>query len=296
LWAHGHGADEHFTLPPRRLWDASIQDDLPRFHGPTVLSEDSAFGAWVEALHVHGFAILEDLPRTPAVIEEVPARIGPLRDSNFGRVFDVRSRPDADSNAYTDMALPLHCDLTTREYQPGLQFLHCIENGAKGGDSLLADGFLLAEQMSGTQPELFAALARIPICFANKSRDTDYRWETPMFRLDAQGRCEEVRWSPWLRAPAILGFEETALLYRALRSAFAIAEDPGLGIKVRLQPGELLGFDNRRILHGRSGFDASTGARWLRGCYVEREELTSCLRMAARRERARGVAKEALAS
>ena len=71
--------------------------------------------------------------------------------------------------------------------------------------------------------------------------------------------------------PVAQRFEETALLYRALRAAFVAAENPHRRIKVRLRPGELLGFDNRRILHGRSGFDASSGARRLRGCYVERE-------------------------
>ena len=286
LYAHSHGTGEHVTLPPRELWDATLQDHLPRFHGPTVLQDESAFANWARALHVHGLAILEDLPETPDVIEDVPARVGPLRTSNFGRVFDVRSRPDADSNAYTDMALPLHCDLTTREYQPGLQFLHCLENGAEGGDSLLADGFCIARHLSRTVPELFAALTRIPVCSANKARDTDHRWTVPMIRLDVEGQCEEVRWSPWLRAPVVLPFEETALLYRALRAAFAAAEDPGHRIRVRLKPGDLLGFDNRRILHGRMGFDASTGARWLRGCYVEREELNSRLRMIERTKRA----------
>lgn len=285
LYAHSHGTLEHFTLPMRKLWDATLQDHLPRFHGPTVLQDESAFSAWTQALHVHGLAILEGLPRSPDVIEDVPARLGPLRTSNFGRVFDVRSRPDADSNAYTDMALPLHSDLTTREYQPGLQFLHCLENEAKGGDSLLADGFYIARYLSETTPELFDALTKIPVCFANKARETDHRWETPMIRLDEAGECEEVRWSPWLRAPVVLPFEETALLYRALRAAFAAADAPHHRINIRLQPGDLLGFDNRRILHGRMGFDASTGARWLRGCYVEREELDSRLRMIERTKR-----------
>jgi gamma-butyrobetaine dioxygenase len=285
LYAHSHGAGGHFSLPPRKLWDAALQEDLPRFHGPTVLQDESAFTDWAEALHIHGLAILEDLPRTPDVIEYVPARLGPLRTSNFGRVFDVRSRPDADSNAYTDLALPLHCDLTTREYQPGLQFLHCLENESTGGDSFLADGFHIARHLSETAPELFAALTRIPVCFANKARETDHRWEAPMIRLDEDGECEEVRWSPWLRAPVVLSFEETALLYRALRAAFAAAEDPHHRIKVRLRPGELLGFDNRRILHGRSGFNTSSGARWLRGCSVEREELVSRLRIIERSKR-----------
>ena len=287
LRAHSHGAGDLFKLPSRALWGSDLQDNFPRFHGPSILNDEAAFGRWAMALHVHGVAILEGLPATPEIIEEVPARIGPIRTSNFGRVFDVRSRADADSNAYTSMTLPLHTDLTTREYQPGLQFLHCLENSTKGGDSLLADGFQIAQRLSETAPDLFAVLSRVPLEFANKAKDTDYRWDAPMIRCDEAGNCEEVRWSPWLRAPKVLPFEETDLLYRALRAVFLEAEAPRNVINVRLKPGDLLGFDNRRVLHGRSGFDSATGTRWLRGCYVEREELHSRLRIVARHERLR---------
>ena len=51
--------------------------------------------------------------------------------------------------------------------------------------------------------------------------------------------------------------------------------------------GEMACFDNRRMLHGRSAFDPSSGRRWLRGCYSEREELESRLRMLDRADRMR---------
>ena len=38
------------------------------------------------------------------------------------------------------------------------------------------------------------------------------------------------------------------------------------------------------MLHGRTAFDTGSGRRWLRGCYGEREELESSLRMLARAE------------
>ena len=56
---------------------------------------------------------------------------------------------------------------------------------------------------------------------------------------------------------------------------------------LRLCAGEMACFDNRRLLHGRTAFDSATGRRWLRGCYSEREELESRLRMLARAERMR---------
>lgn len=286
LRAYTTGTEDLFTLPGCHLWDGDFEETLPRFDGSLVLADETEFGRWAEALKVYGVAVLEGLPAEPDVIETVPQWLGPIRVSNFGRVFDVQSRSDADSNAYTSMALPLHSDLFTREYVPGLQFLHCLENEAEGGDSLLADGFHIAGSLKTRNPDLYEFLTETPIPYCNKAKDTDYRWTAPLIKLGDRGEIEEVRWAPWLRAPAVMPFDQTDKLYRALRAVFTEAERPENRIKVRLSPGDLLGFDNRRVLHGRTGFDPSTGNRWLRGCYVEREELDSRLRILARHRRA----------
>ena len=225
-----------------------------------------------------GRLILEGLPTDDEVIQRVPSLIGPLRETNFGKTFTVESKQDATSNAYTTMTLPVHTDLCTREYEPGLQFLHCIRNEADGGENILADGFRLAEQIKADAPEEYAALTTVPITFYNKATDTDFRCTVPMFDLDKNGDLSDVRWSPWLRAPVRASFEETEWLYRGLRRAFTLAEDPAFTVRTKLKAGDLLCFDNRRALHGRVGYDPTTGGRKLMGCYVEREDLVSALR------------------
>ena len=55
----------------------------------------------------------------------------------------------------------------------------------------------------------------------------------------------------------------------------------------KLGAGDMICFDNRRVLRGRTSFDPTSSKRWLRGCYMKREELWSGLRMAARAKRAR---------
>jgi len=291
LRAYSHGAaDDHFRLPKRITWDERFQAQVPYFDGPAVLAEEVGMAAWTEALFVYGVAILENLPASEEVIERVPRRLGPIRETNFGPVFDVRTKADADSNAYTSMSLPVHSDLCTREYEPGLQFLHCLENAAQGGESILADGFQIMERLRTGEPDLFDALTTIPITYYNKAVDTDYRFDAPFLTLDPSGEMQELRWSPWLRAPVKAPFEQVERLYRGLRKVFAAGNAAENQIRVRLKPGDLLGFDNRRILHGRTGFDPATGNRWLRGCYVEREELDSRMRIIARHRRAAEVA------
>ncbi len=287
LRAYCHEArSESSSLPPQRYWNAAAIADVPRFDGLQALNDPAAKTAWLTALHVYGVAVLENLPATPEVIETAPAAIGPIRPTNFGFAFDVVSKADATSNAYTAMTLPLHADLPTREYMPGLQFLHCLKNDAAGGESLLADGFFLAERLRALDPAAFDTMTSIPVDYYNKAKDTDYRHSTPMIRLNADGSFHEVRWTPWLRAPLDAPFETAGVVYRALRLLFSLAEDPANRIEIKLKPGDLLGFDNRRAIHGRKSFDPATGDRHLRGCYVERDELHSRLRILARQSRA----------
>jgi len=239
---------------------------------------------------VFGVTLLEGLAPEPDTIERVAERIGPIRASNFGRIFEVRSKADANSNAYTAMALPLHTDLATREYKPGVQLLFCMRNEAKGGESLIADGFRIARELEREAPAEFRTAASLPIVFASRAADSDYRHAAPMIRLDADGEPEEVRVSPWLRAPLVAPLEEVDRCYRALRRYLAISERPANHVKLKLRAGDLLAFDNRRVLHGRLAYDPASGERWLRGCYVEREELHSRLRMIARERRRAAVA------
>jgi gamma-butyrobetaine dioxygenase len=39
-----------------------------------------------------------------------------------------------------------------------------------------------------------------------------------------------------------------------------------------LAPGDLLAFNNRRVLHGRTSFDETRVSRHLEGCYVDIDE------------------------
>jgi len=58
-------------------------------------------------------------------------------------------------------------------------------------------------------------------------------------------------------------------------------------VERKLVEGDVAFVDNRRILHGRRAFDASSGRRYIRTSYGEREELLSSIRMIERARAAR---------
>ena len=43
----------------------------------------------------------------------------------------------------------------------------------------------------------------------------------------------------------------------------------------RLNDGDLVVFDNRRVLHGRTGFASARHPRHLQGCYLTRDSVYS---------------------
>lgn len=259
----------------------------------THAEDDPAFEALLqsalEAVLSHGLVRLRNLPTEPGTLARIAERIGPMRDTNFGSLFDVKAKPNPDSNAYTSIALPFHVDLPTREYQPGLQFLHCLENSVEGGQAVMADGFAIAEALREEHPQAFATLTRVKWCYANTAKVTDYVWFDPMIKLDDQERLIEVRIADFLRGPLMAPFEDIEPAYEALMQLQRMLKEPRFAQRFIYLPGDLVIFDNRRLLHGRDAFEGSSGHRWLQGCYMERDEIRSRLRMLRRSERRRRV-------
>ena len=279
-------AEQPYKLPERSLWAKNRTSEESWLDGKLLYKGDqSVFQEWVESIHIQGLGLLKGLPAKAEVVPLVPEMIGPVRISNFGKVFEVINRSDANTNAYTALPLAAHTDLATREYVPGLQFLFCLINDAAGGDSNLADGFAIAEQLKQESEEFYEVLSTVAVPFGTKDNDSDYQFTAPVLELDRFGALSTIRHTYWLRLPMQGSFDTINSFYAAYRRFQEIANDPSNQLCFRLHPGEMIAFDNRRILHGRTAFDPLSGHRLLRGCYGEREELESCLRMMGRARR-----------
>ena len=278
-WLRAHAYDdesraERLAAKPKSfLWRSDLQ--LPAFDYAALMNDNAALLQWLLAVRDIGLTQVRGVPTEPSSLKLIAQRISFIRESNFGVLFNVQSKADADSNAYTAFNLPLHTDLPTRELQPGLQFLHCLVNDAEGGESIFVDGFAIAEALRQEDPASFKALCEIPVEFRNKDRHSDYRCLAPIIALDALGRVAEIRMANFLRGAFDTSVEQMPLLYRAYRRFIAMTREPRFRVMQRLNPGELWCFDNRRTLHARNAFDPSTGARHFQGCYIDRDELLS---------------------
>ncbi len=261
------------AIPPE-LWDASLAGRLPRHNA------DGDLGAFLTDLKRYGLALVEGLGEDPEAGPAFGARIGPIQETYFGRVFEVHTRPKPNSLAYTAYALPPHTDLPYFETPPGVQCLHCVRNAATGGASLFVDGFRAAEILREEAPNDFDLLARRPVPFRFSDDAADIRRSRPALTMDREGRLVEVAVSPATADEMQLDADpaETRAYYAAWRRFMAITRRPELTIHTLLETGSMVAFDNRRVLHGRDAFDPSTGERWLRGFYIDWTDIDSRLR------------------
>ncbi len=209
---------------PPRLWDAALAGAIPSFEHGAIMTDDAALAAWLEALCETGVTIIRNAPSAAGEVRRTAERVGPVRATNFGLVFDVVSLPRPNSSAYTAIGLEPHTDLANVRRPPDFQLLFCIANRAAGGGSFIVDGFRVASALRDADPEGYGLLARF---------------------------------------------------WRLLR-------EPRFQLCFRLSPGEMIAFDNLRILHGRDPFDPGTGERRLQGCYLDRDTVMSRRRLLAR--------------
>lgn len=270
------------SVPEPRPWTAATQPEPPTIDGTGILDDDAVLEAWLHCLAEHGLCRLANTPTDPDFLGRLVHHVGPIRDTNFGLIWSVQSRPDPDSTAYTGLELGQHTDLPTREVPPGFQFLHCIENTVAGGFSRMTDGLSLVAAIAEEHPEAYEALTTFDWVFMNRSAHAEHRWTGPIIDFGSTHQPLTLRaFYPVRTAPA-MARADVARAYESLRVFAEMAHDPRFMIEFAFRPGDLVGFDNRRVLHGRGAFDAGGGARHLRGCYADQDDFHSRLRVLRR--------------
>jgi gamma-butyrobetaine hydroxylase len=277
--AHCYCTDDPAAPTTRRLWDASIQSDLPSRRYDDVSLGREALRDWLAAVDALGFGILTGGPTAPGTVTRVAELFGFVRETNYGRIFDVRSVVNPSNLAYTGLGLGAHTDNPYRDPTPTLQLLHCLSSSAGGGENTLVDAFRVAQDLP---PEQFELLARHPIRFRYADERTDLATETPVLALDARGALQAVHYNTRSAQPFRLDPRLMEPYYDAYRNFGRLLESARYRIRFKLEPGDLFVVDNLRVLHGRTAYAPEAGERHLQGCYADRDGLRSTLAVLSR--------------
>jgi gamma-butyrobetaine dioxygenase len=133
----------------------------------------------------------------------------------------------------------------------------------------LVDSLSVIEQLRTEDPQGLELLASVPVKFRFVDNGTELIEHRPIVHLDHVGRPTGVHYSPRLDYLPILDETTTMAFQKARRRLGELFSDPAYELRFGLKAGELMMFDNNRVLHGRTSFDPSEGARHLQGCYID---------------------------
>ena len=268
-------------MPPRKAWTAVDENVPPTLNGQTILDDEAGQESWLDHLVRFGICRLTNTPANRDFLERLMTTVGAIRGSNFGNIFTVEASASPDSTANTNQHLGQHTDLPTRETPPGYQFLHCIENTVAGGASRMTDGLAVVDALRRESPDDYRMLTTARWLFMNRAPDAEHRWEGSIIELADGGRPLTIRAFYPVRSLPLMPEADIPAAYNAMRTFSRYVHDPRFQVSYRFQPGDLVGFDNRRVLHGRDAYEGS-GERLLTGCYMDHDEIFSRLRVLRR--------------
>lgn len=189
-------------------------------------------------------------------------------------------------------------------HPPRFQFLHSLMNHEiEGGESYFVDSYELASLLS---PKAYETLCRVPVTFEYKAGSHHTRFVRPTIEVGSsdKGSIEAVNYSPPFQGPLTrAAFGRSRDLLDALKEFASLADRKELQYRRQLEPGDCVLFDNRRTLHARTAFafskatskstsmsnGGSTGerGRWLKGAYMDEDEVKSKWRVLSAAPRTR---------
>ncbi len=289
-WLIDHARSISHSLAPAaacQLWRSRSERGITVMPWAALVNDASSLIHWLDALAARGVAIVSDVPvddDAQASLLRLADRLGPIQPTNYGPVWGIEATIDHVSQVESQHALAVHTDLPYRDLAPGIQLLLSVEADVAGGASTLVDGYAVAETIRDADPTAWQLLTSIDLTYPYIRDNVEHHGRAPLIGLRPDGRYHQIRRAPDLVGVPLASAEQTPAFYRALALWNALVDDPSFEIQIRLEPGQLLAFDNHRVLHGRTAFDlGAAGRRRLIGCYLDTVDVQSTRQVLARR-------------
>lgn len=264
-------------LPTLQLWDSDLKI-LPEIDFENNMSELKSMINLLNLFYTYGFVLIRNAPTTNKYLLEFVNSIGPVRSTNFGVYFDVMSKPNPNDLAYKPVALPPHTDNPYRMPVPGIQFLHCLKNEVSGGLSKLVDGFSVANYLKNNDLEAFNALTSTKVRFQFRDESIVLQNWGELIELDEDQEFKQVRYSTRVEYVPPMNQDKLNSFYKARKILADLYSSSQFELKFKLKEGDIMMFDNHRLLHGRTSYDSNEGLRHLQGCYLDFDSTNGKLR------------------
>lgn len=150
------------------------------------------------------------------------------------------------------------------------------------------DAFTAASRLRTSHPLEFDILSSTPVPFHYINAGNHLHEVHPTIELnhyadscaDGKKPIKHINYSPPFQAP--LPPSTPPSFYAALQRFASLLEAPDAVYEYTLREGDVVLFDNRRVLHARTAFSdlpgdklqvEGTPNRWLKGCYLEADAV-----------------------
>ena len=283
-----------------QFWDSSFE---PPHHVYKEGQPHENCKVWMKDLRKFGILLLHGVPPTKDGYYQVMHTIGPLTQrigpTNF---FTIRSGfevGEAVDRGYGSNALEGHTDACERECPARLEAFLCLEHSAPEHEtytvSSFSDGLKVAEDLRRENPEAYGLLSSIPVKFGRLRLTTEEECpkedvriyqrnsvvNSPIIITGRNGHPIQVRqrYNKYAGLDLSSVNEELIMAYFKANAHFQQkVDDPTNQIRLILQPGDMVLFDNYRIFHGRGMVYPNTTRKML-ASYVDNEVYESRYRL-----------------
>lgn len=282
-WLSENRYDDRARAARRHIanhWDASTDLEALTFDYVEALENRAVRLALHKHLITHGVVIVRDGPNEPGGVTSFAGLFGEVSQSAYGAVFDLAPGNAVGTAGTTLREVPPHSDEAFAYAPPGIEVLACVRPAKDGGDSIMVDGFGIAEKLRSDNPLGFDLLARWNHHFVRfHPEKLDQRAYAPVIALDDDDKISGIRLHT--RASAPLDLPEHAMedYLNAYHQLCDMMMDQSNQIRLRLEAGDAVIFDNHRALHARSAF--SDRQRFMQICGVTREKFHEQYRLLA---------------
>ncbi|TEA41017.1 gamma-butyrobetaine dioxygenase [Neophocaena asiaeorientalis asiaeorientalis] len=269
-------------LPECQYWGSEFQ--LPTLDFEDVLKDDEHAYRWLSRLKKVGIVRLTGASDKRGEVLKLGKRIGFLYLTFYGHTWQVQDKIDANNVAYTTGKLSFHTDYPALHHPPGVQLLHCIKQTVTGGDSEIVDGFNVCQKLKEKNPWAFQILSSTFVDFTDIGVDyCDFSVQSKhkIIELDDKGQVVRINFNNATRDTIFdVPVERVQPFYAALKEFVDLMNCKEFKFTFKMNPGDVITFDNWRLLHGRRSYEAGTEiSRHLEGAYADWDVVMSRLRI-----------------
>lgn len=282
----------HDILPPTECWSPrKLEENLPELEYDYVMQTKVAAKLSLQNIHKYGILFVRNVPCVPGEVANVMNKITNIKGTRWESSIHITAGNtfrNPSCIAQTEGVANLHTDMDYLEKSPGIQAAHCLESNSDSfsvTDAMnlldqvyFADGFYVAELLRRNYPVYFNTLTSVPVKFRLFLKDMEYFNYQHILKLNKSRNVTEVHFNNSLMSPLEGPSKSILDFYAAYKIFGENIRNPENLYSCSLKPGDMVIFNNRRVLHGSHSLHSSSVEKRLEGCFADLDEVRARFR------------------